>query len=298
MDLAARSSTACEFGHGLLGFILPPLEWLGLLFPVGHVAVAFVPVPPPGAAPLLPGGATALQVSVHNALFASWKYSDERYQLQQVSLNAFKGIFIASLDCVTRRLITDPLTGTRNVTIQDIDARLFAAHGILSPSDLRANEASLREPYHPDRPIREHTSTHQELHAIAQANGNPISDAQQVDFLITSLRPCGLFNGRIDHWVIAFPTVALQRFQDLADALHLYADNRTPDLTTSSAGYSAAVRPALDVSSTSRLKAYCWSHGTCSHSSKDCTKRKIGHEDTASFANTKGGSNFVYPAYR
>ena len=34
LDLAARSATACDFGHGLLGFILPPLEWLGLLFPV------------------------------------------------------------------------------------------------------------------------------------------------------------------------------------------------------------------------------------------------------------------------
>ena len=44
LDLAARSSTVCEFGHGLRGFILSPLEWLGLPFPTGHVAAAFVPV--------------------------------------------------------------------------------------------------------------------------------------------------------------------------------------------------------------------------------------------------------------
>ena len=102
----------------------------------------------------------------------------------------------------------------------------------------------LRAPYNPDHPIPENTSTHQELHAIAQANGNPISDAQHVDFLITNLQPCAIFNGRIDHWVVAFTTVALQRIQGLADALHIYSDIRTPDLTTSSAGYVSAVRSA------------------------------------------------------
>ena len=34
---------------------------------------------------------------------------------------------------------------------------------------------------------------------------------------------------------------------------------------------------------------YCWSHGSCGHTSKDCTKRKDGHNEEATFKDKKGG---------
>ena len=34
---------------------------------------------------------------------------------------------------------------------------------------------------------------------------------------------------------------------------------------------------------------YCWTHGACAHSSKDCRNRKDGHRDDATFANKLGG---------
>lgn len=34
---------------------------------------------------------------------------------------------------------------------------------------------------------------------------------------------------------------------------------------------------------------YCWSHGSCGHSSKECTKKKEGHKDDATFKDKKGG---------
>ena len=298
LDLAARSSTTCEFGHGLLGFVLPDAEWLALDFPPGHVAVPFLARRHPGPAPVLAVGAAALQVSVHNALFASWRYEDEQYHLQQSSLNTFKGLFIDSLDAVSRRLLTHPVTGTRNLSVQAIDTHLYGAHGILSPADLRLNEAALRAPYQPDLPIHDHTSHQQELHAIAQANGSAFSEAQKVEYLIASLRPCNTYNSRIDHWIIAFPTVVLQTFLSLADAVHVYSDNRTPDVTSSIAGYSAAVLPTQPSALVARAKSYCWSHGTCSHSSQDCLRRQVGHVTSATSANRKGGSTFVYPAFR
>ena len=37
---------------------------------------------------------------------------------------------------------------------------------------------------------------------------------------------------------------------------------------------------------------YCWSHGACSHESKNCNQKKDGHQDDATFTNKKGGSTY------
>jgi hypothetical protein len=37
-------------------------------------------------------------------------------------------------------------------------------------------------------------------------------------------------------------------------------------------------------------RAYCWTHGSCAHSSKDCRSPKEGHQPNATFHNKMGGS--------
>ena len=37
-------------------------------------------------------------------------------------------------------------------------------------------------------------------------------------------------------------------------------------------------------------RIYCWSHGACAHSGKDCNKTKDGHKKEATFQNMMGGS--------
>ena len=43
------------------------------------------------------------------------------------------------------------------------------------------------------------------------------------------------------------------------------------------------------------LSSYCWTHGACSHQSKDCRNKRQGHKDEASFANKLGGSTSYCP---
>ena len=38
-------------------------------------------------------------------------------------------------------------------------------------------------------------------------------------------------------------------------------------------------------------RRYCWTHGCCTHGSKDCTNKAAGHKDDATFKNRQGGSN-------
>ena len=36
---------------------------------------------------------------------------------------------------------------------------------------------------------------------------------------------------------------------------------------------------------------YCWTHGACDHSSKDCKFKEEGHEDNATHEDRKAGNN-------
>ena len=38
------------------------------------------------------------------------------------------------------------------------------------------------------------------------------------------------------------------------------------------------------------ISKYCWSHGACAHTSRDCNNKRSGHKDNASFSNKLGGS--------
>ena len=38
------------------------------------------------------------------------------------------------------------------------------------------------------------------------------------------------------------------------------------------------------------VSKYCWTHGACAHSSNECSNKKPGHQDNATFSNKLGGS--------
>jgi len=45
------------------------------------------------------------------------------------------------------------------------------------------------------------------------------------------------------------------------------------------------------------ISKYCWSHGACTHAGSDCQRKKIGHQDAASFTSQmKGSTAFVKEA--
>ena len=103
LDAAAAGSSLCEFGHGLLGFILD--------FPPGHHPIAFVPLPAPGIEPESPNGDNAFAVSVHSANWSAWKARSARFQHQMTDLREYKTLLITSLDAVSVNALRHPLHG-------------------------------------------------------------------------------------------------------------------------------------------------------------------------------------------
>ena len=312
---AAAGSTMDEHGQGLLGFVLTPAEFLALPFQLNLPApVAFAALDNPGPQPVLANGANALQVSVHNAAWHTWKSDHERAQQQQRDILAFKSSFIASLDNVSDKALRHPTTGFRQVTCAAIHAYLLATFGTLSAADLTKNADLLRIPYQASTPIRDYTANHRKAHATALANNQPFPESQKVQHLLVGLRPCGLFTACLQIWLSGHATVAAQTFDLLADAVHLAAENVDPTATSGTMGYTAAAVAAplgLSDKDLARIIAaikatttpvtatkaavtgplpvhYCWTHGP-GHSGHKCRNPAVGHMKAATAANKMGG---------
>ena len=256
IEVSQSFSAICGFNHGLLGFLLPPAEWLLLLFPVGHVPAPFAPAAHPGAEPLLQNGANALAVSTHRTQWDQWKFQTQQYQTQQTDLSAFKILLLASLDAVSRRRLTDAVTGTLTLSIRDIDAFLVLHHGTLVVTDYATLLVQLSLPYVLGTPLADLIQRHRDTHAIALHQAQPFPAVQTVHYLTAALRPCGKFDNCIMIWQLAHPLVANQTFSSLVTALEDFNDAFDPNATSSSMGYAAAVSsPPVTVQMVSDLIA-------------------------------------------
>ena len=100
-----------------------------MTFPLGHIPTPFAPVEPPEDEPALAADANALAVSRHNAEWASRKFRHEKFQKQQQELNVFKLLLLQSLDNTSLKRITDPVHGTRQLTVANIHTFLGTRFG-------------------------------------------------------------------------------------------------------------------------------------------------------------------------
>jgi len=73
--------------------------------------------------------------------------------------------------------------------------------------------------------------------------------------------------------------------QDLQNSINpnSVTNSRTPNTTTTPKQNRRPRNPYKN-------QEYCWSHGACNHTSKECTQRATGHRDEATFSNMFGGS--------
>jgi len=306
------------YNHGLLGFVLSPAEeyLLLLVFPNHHVPAPFEPIQPPGDEPELAGDANALTVSRHNAEWASWKFNHEKFQIQQKDLNNFKMVFLQSLDSTSLKRISDPIHGTRQLTVAAIHDFLGTRFGTLVSVDLISLSASLAIPYQTSTPIEILLQVHRDAHGIAAAQLQPFPEYQKVHLFRVAVKACGVFESCILAWLLLNPTVATQTFDSLSTAILAFSDNFDQSATAASMGYSAAVLtstmntplPIHDLIAAAVSAAflahsnmpqpntkvdakYCWTHGTkASHTSAECRRRKNGHKERATAANKMGGN--------
>ena len=142
--------------------MLSNAEFIVLNFPSGIEAGPLVPIQPPLEESIIGANATALQFSIHNAQYASWKFHTDQYNTQQSEVNQIKETLLGAFDPSTYPELDDPTTGTCDVTLAAIHAHLRPKH--LSPTDLAKIKARLAVPYQTNIPIKHYTTSHLRMH--------------------------------------------------------------------------------------------------------------------------------------
>ena len=243
LQAAKHGDTHDEQGLGLLGFVLPAAEYLLEIRDAGIVAAAFEPIAHPGPAPILPNGANAaaiqlygIQVSIHKDVKANRKA-----QQQNLSNLILQVVKATPAQCLVE--IAHHETGMRDVSIAQYYVHMQGLFNVMSPTDLDENLKSLSDPYDESQDLATFIAKHRSVHATQLANLQQVTQAAKVKFFKEAMAPCGLFDNRIENWVIAHPTVVLQTFDLLQAAVLEYDKNRKKTMTTKLAGYSASVVP-------------------------------------------------------
>jgi len=223
-DTVNRSTMASTIAIlGLLGFLLSEEEWIATLIRAGHANPSpFMPRVHPRERPNAA------------AAFPAWKADDEAYLKQQQDVNTFKQLIRASLDQGSLDLLDTDTDQATSLSLRDMLARLDAFYRILSPADLHRNRARLLVPYTPEKNIRSFISVHRRAHLVAIENNFEISEDEKVKYLIDSLKPCGLFNSRIEIWTMINPLATNQRFENLSTSIIEYSDNQDVQATSGS----------------------------------------------------------------
>ena len=168
------------------------------------------------------------------------------FEIQQLDLRQLKKIMLVQIHSTFINLMSEPIVRMTNRSIQWITQDfLYERYGRLTPLEMEEICKSLDEYYSPDsHSLSEHFATHVKAHNTALANNSPFSERDKVAKLRGSLIPCGIYPAAIDAWAREFPTITVQTFQNLQDAIQLAENNRDRLATAATSGYgvAAAVR--------------------------------------------------------
>ncbi len=250
-------------------------------------------------------------------------------ETQQLGMRDLKKAGLVAIDTQYITLMSQPIIRMAKRTVQWIvQDFLFERFGRLTPFEMQDVNKSLDAYYFPGTQSlpAEHFGFHVvQAHNTALANNAPFSKRHKVAKLRDSLLPCGLYPLAIDAWARQYPTIALQTFQNLQDAIQISDNNQDLLATAQTHGYGVAasvlsVPAAVPPSDTSlllaqfaamaaRMEAWeskaavpalqlkkdsqnhcCHTHGLCAHFSKDCRTPGPTHNVRATATNTMGGA--------
>ena len=170
-NAATIPSTRGGGAHGYLGVVLPDP-----IYTVVSGGVNFVLPNNPGLQPQIPVNATAAQIAErqrqHAISLREWKeYQAVHKALRKQLLEAVEPIYL--------RALRDGHVGFANVTVQEILQHLFAAYGIITPTELQANDARMKTAWDPSTPFETVIDQVEEAATFA-INGHQPYTAEQI----------------------------------------------------------------------------------------------------------------------
>ena len=301
MDCAA--SFTRHGPYGLMGRVLLQAQYVAM------TGGEYVPPIHPGHVPVQAAEQTAYKIEL------------EIYSAEVRDYIKLKNAMVLSLSEDTR----EPMNEVGHLRMVNrspawIRQTMFVNYGAMTAQELANAKNKLSMPYDPSATtLSKHLQVHTQVHNIAAANFQDITESDKVNHLRQSLLPCGLFNDACAAYSRVHTTIVEQTFLNFRTAMQLENDNRDSNATITTAGYAGAINQAdlatmvakavaeafkaqgnlqsaprvvaaPNVRAASKqFKKYCWTHGSCAHSSKECQRQAAGHLVAATYRNQMGG---------
>jgi hypothetical protein len=185
--------------------------------------------------------------------FPAWKYTMDCYTAQQLAMVNLSKAVLDALDDISIALIRGDAE-LENIPLPTIIDRLVAAYAVASPSDMAANHALLLSFFNPPSSMPAHLLRHVNAHYFAARNLQPYSVSAKVQMLRASIVSCGLFATTMMIYDAVHPTIALQTWDSLSQALTLAAASLVVS-SSASQGFALAAPAAPALSALEHLEA-------------------------------------------
>ena len=308
----AIPSTRGGGGHGHLGLVMPPADYLTL------AGQAFDLPAHPGAAPAHAAGATQAQIAETIRLYNSTLLeisvaSTAKQSMKKQLLEAVDHLYLAELE--------DDVFGYSEVTIAQMITHLEATYGTITREELEKNRNSIATAWTLDDPIPSLWERLKEIKRISIAGNDELSDTTLIELTFLMFEKTGVFTTACDTWRVKpagektmanfkthFNAENKERLRKLTAAqagFHganhvdpVASDPPSPPVTPPApAANSTTVTPPPQVITNDGIKMYyCWTHGlgtNPNHTSPTCQHKAEGHKDDATVSNMQGGSNTI-----
>lgn len=276
--------------HGFVGLVVEGAEY----DTITGTAPAFIFPAHPGAGPNVPDGATHIQtMTAHNTydreLRTFHHCIEARNGLKSQLLNAVDKIYISTLE--------DPQTLYQNVSISALLTHLSTTYGKVTGEDLDKNEREMEKEWSPDTPIETLWKQIEDARKFAEPDEEiPVSKTIRVALAL--LRKTGLFTKDIKDWEKKAADDKTWNNLKIAFTEANQIRLKQPATTTAAAGYNTANAATTSTSSEPEdsIIKYCWTHGLYisswgkGHCSDECTSKRDGHKDEATYKKRMNGS--------
>jgi hypothetical protein len=294
--------------HGHLGMIMPDNEYV-------LISNGGTPYNAPAGPPPVPAyaGAAAIVATMQE----NYHREVKEYEEYQDLLNQTKAMMLLAIPKVYTGALAHPQLGYANATPKAILTHILSKYGEITERDLVDNTNLLKAPWDPDTPIENVFDNGNFCRDFATEGEDPISDATYTRILVEIFDKSGVLEKAVEDWekkskaektldnvVIHFMAANEHRLtknakisKEILVANTALEDMKaqltnTQELLEKSSGFDSkhtnkGRRPTLEGF------GYCWSHGVCHHTGRECKHPKEGHRHDATIFNRLGGHDGI-----
>jgi hypothetical protein len=212
---------------------------------------------------------------------ADWEAAQSfKRAMQQLIIKAVPKVHLAKFRC--------SYFGFSDIDPGEVLEYLIDKFGLISLDELHKNFASLKAPWNPDTAISTLFAAGDTCRKFASDGNDPISDKHYITTMVKTIHDTGVLTQALYAWR-TIPDVdktvdsMIEHFSTADKVRRDHPEDMRGVLTANSAeGKPAPVTPSPRLFTP---YTYCWSHGSCAHTSDTCKHPKPGHNSKATFDN-------------